>query len=125
MPHHIITGPLRTRGTHPGPVTIKMTRTGIVFIMAGEKNIQVTGGAVGTWPTPVVIDDPATLDRLRHPREVRRIEITYADGVLDVRVAELAHYQRQPWLPFGDIPVRPTPVVVPVLLRPAQFTLGF
>lgn len=124
MPHRIVTAPLRALGTHPGPVTIKMTR-GIVFIIAGEKNIQVTGGAVGTWPTPVTIDDPATLDHLRHPREVRRIEITYADGVLDVQVAELSHYQRQPWLPFGDIPVRSAPVVVPVLPRPAQLTLGF
>lgn len=123
MPHRIVTAPLRARGTHPGPVTIKMTR-GIVFIMAGEKNIQVTGGAVGTWPTPVVID-ASELSKLRYGREVRRIEVTYADGVLDVQVAELAHYLRQPWLPFGDIPVRSASVVVPALPRPAQLTLGF
>ncbi len=123
MPHHIVTAPLRNRGTHPGPVTIKMTR-GIVFIMAGGKNIQVTGGASGTCPTPVVLD-AGDLDKLRQPREVRRIEITYVDGVLDVQVTELSHYQRQPWLPFGNIPVRSAPVVVPVLPRPTQLTLGF
>jgi len=103
--HHIITAPLRTRGQHPGPVEIRM-RDGYVSILAGGRCIQRTGKATGTWPTPVVIDDPAVLDKLRHGREVWTIEITYADGELDVQVAEYLPqpwYRRQPGFKF-DIP---------------------
>ena len=125
MPHRIVTAPLRALGTHPGPVTIKMTR-GIVFIMAGEKNIQVTGGAVGTWPTPVVID-ASELGKLCHGREVRRIEISYIDGELHVEVAEYVpepRYRRQPCLPF-DLPLMPRPVVtLPVRVK-GQMALEF
>jgi hypothetical protein len=86
--HRIVTGPLSTRGDHPGPIEIRFGR-GVVAILAGGKLIQCTGGATGTWPTTVVLDDPAVLDKLRQPRDVAKIEITYIDGALDVQVAEM------------------------------------
>jgi hypothetical protein len=110
--HRIITGPLSTRGAHPGPIEIKMTPNGIVFITVGGKNIQVTGGATGTWPSPVVIADPAVLDKLRQP-QAAKIEITYTAGELAVRVVEL----RKP---------RQVPVSAAVMLKaPEQLALGF
>ena len=80
--HRLITAPLRRN--YPGPVEIRM-RDGYVSILAGGRCIQRTGKATGTWPTPVVLDASA-LDKLRHGREVWTIEVTYADGVLDVQV---------------------------------------
>jgi hypothetical protein len=128
MPHRIITSPLRTYGPVPsGPVEIKMTPSGIVFITAGGKNIQVTGGASGTWPSPVVIDDPAVLDKLRQPAEVRRIAISYIDGELHVEVAEYdpePRYRRQPCLPF-DLPLMPRPVVTLPVRAKGQMALEF
>jgi len=114
--HRIITAPLRTQRQYPGPVEIHM-RDGYVSIIASGKCIQRTGKAIGTWPTPVVLDASA-LDKLRHGREVWTIEITWADGVLDVQVAEMVpepRYRRQPSLPFGK--------VVPEPAR--QLSLGF
>jgi len=108
--HRIITTPLRTKRQYPGPIEIKFGQ-GHVAILAGGKLIRCQGGATGSWPSPVVIDDPAVLDRLHYPHEeVAKIEITYADGVLDVQVAERARYKRQPWLPFGEIPERPAAI---------------
>ena len=124
MPHRILCAPLRIYGpVPPGPIEIKMTPSGIVFITAGGKNIQVTGGAKGTWPTPVVIEDQAVLDKLRHGREVRRIQISYIDGELHVEVAEYARPTRQPMLPFGDIPARPSTPEVAVTRQPVQIAL--
>jgi hypothetical protein len=113
MPHSILCAPLRIYGPiPPGPIEIKMTPSGIVFITAGGKNIQVTGGATGTWPSPVVIDDPAVLDKLRQPREVAKIEITYADGRLNVAAAELRNPRP------AQVPAAPT------LKAPEQLALG-
>jgi hypothetical protein len=131
MPHRILCAPLRIYGPIPsGPIEIKMTRTGIVFITAGGKYIQVTGGATGEWPSPVILDDPAVLDKLRQPAEVRRIEITYADGRLDVAVAEYVpepRYRRQPMLPFGQaLPLMPRPsVALPTPRVAGQMALDF
>lgn len=122
--HRIVTLPLRGQRRYPGPVEIRMT-AGIVTILAGGRCIQCTGKAAGTWPTPVTIDGPAVLDKLRHGIEVRAIEISYIDGVLDVQVTEMApepRYRRQPCLPFGEIPVRPVPAM---MSEPVQMALGF
>ena len=131
MMYRILCAPLRIYGPiPPGPIEIKMTPNGIVFITAGGKNIQVTGGATGTWPTPVVIADPAVLDLLRQPAEVRRIAVSYVDGRLDVSVAEYVpepRYRRQPMLPFAQtLPLMPRPSVAPPAPRVAgQMALGF
>lgn len=121
MPHRILCPPLRDyHHASPGPVEIRYGR-GHVAILAGGKLVALQGGASGTWPSSVVIDDPAVLDRLRYPREVRKIQISYMDGVLDVQVAEYARPTRQPWLPFGDIPARPS---APEVALPAPRVTG-
>jgi hypothetical protein len=130
MPHRILCAPLRIYGPiPPGSVEIKMTPSGIVFITAGGKNIQVTGGATGTWPTPVILD-ASELDKLRHGLEVRRIAVSYVDGELHVEVAEYVpepRYRRQPMLPFDQaLPLMPRPpVALPAPRLAGQMALGF
>lgn len=89
MTYRITCAPLRGyHHDHLGPVEIRFGR-GHVAILAGGALVAVQGGAKGTWPTTVVLDDPAVLDKLRQPWEVARIEISYIDGALDVQVAEM------------------------------------
>ena len=125
--HRILTHPLRTTRAYPGPVEIRMDGN-IVSILAGGKCISRTGKAIGTWPTPVTIDDLAVLEKLHHGLEVMRIALTYTDGVLDVQVAEYVpepRYRRQPWLPFGVLPKMPRPPVVLPQRVTGQLELGF
>jgi hypothetical protein len=110
--HSLACPPLRDyHHASPGPVEIRFGR-GHVAILAGGKLVALQGGATGSWPSPVILD-ASELDKLRHPREVAKIEITYIDGELAVRVVEL----RKP---------RQVPVSAAVMLKaPVQLALGF
>ena len=136
MTHHITTWPITSRYDGPGPVVIVMhpadTRgkeSGCLVITAGGNRLSVNTGVSGTWPTPVEID-PATFAKLRQPWEVKRMEITYIDGNLEVQPVEFRP-PRLPWQPLLDfgywLPIqrKPKPVApAPSLkLPPLQFKL--
>jgi hypothetical protein len=127
--HRILTAPLRDyHHASPGPVEIRFGR-GHVAILAGGKLVALQGGASGSWPSPVTLD-ASELDKLRHGREVRRIEISYIDGELHVEVAEYVpepRYRRQPCLPFDQaLPLMPRPpVALPASRVAGQMALAF